>query len=145
MEFHSGGIMCSFFCLVFSSVAHPGIQPGYPGHLRSPQSAWHAWHPGGVGWYRSCGFGEERKVRALISPQSWHVHRKSTCMCCIYMFSHPCLLCVSSSEVMLPCKLLPWLHPLGSLWLEVCSQVGRSEKNETQNATHDSQISTNRV
>lgn len=30
-------------------------------------------------------------------------------------------------EVMLPCKLLPWLRPSGSLWLEVLLQVGGDE------------------
>lgn len=45
----------------------------------------------------------------------------------IYICSYPCLASISSSEVMLPCKLLPWLHPLGLLWLEVWSQVGGGE------------------
>lgn len=59
----------SFGCnkaLFFSSVAHPGIHPGHPRYLRCPQSAWHAWHPGRVGWYCGRSFGEERGVRAIL-------------------------------------------------------------------------------
>lgn len=39
-----------------------------------------------------------------------------------------CLLSSCSSAVTLPCKLPPWLHPSGSLWLEVLLQVGGDEK-----------------
>ena len=53
-------------CPFSSSVAHPGFQPGHPGYLWCPQSARHAWHPGRVGWYSGCGFGEGTEVRAIL-------------------------------------------------------------------------------
>lgn len=53
-----------------SSVAHPGIQTGHTGYLWCSQSAWHAWHPGGFGWYCGCSFGKER-VRAILVYKSY--------------------------------------------------------------------------
>lgn len=98
-----------------SSVAHPGIQPGHPGHLRSPQSAWHAWHPGRLGWYCGCGFEEKTRVRAFIWPHILHIfHNTYENMHAPYVSS-----LFSFIEVMLPCKLLPWLRLLGSPWLVV--------------------------